>query len=128
MSENVTGPSSAQDLADMLLHELPAKRWFDISRALGMPAEDAMQDMLAILVIAANERNRKIQAAAGGRVFDDFKRFLEMGFLDLSEAAGIVAGAADAEDGDAGPKSGGGGGGLVEISGPVLPADGGAAV
>lgn len=128
MSENMPGPSSAQDLADMLLRELPAKRWFDISRALAMPAEDAMQDMLAILVIAANERNRKIQAAAGGRVFDDFKRFLEMGFLDLSEAAGISGTPTAPEDGDAGPKSDGGGGGLVEISGEVLSADGGSAV
>lgn len=129
-------PSTAQDLANMLLRDLPAKRWFEISRALAMPAEDAMQDMLAILVIAANERNRQLQAeqAAAGhkvRVFDDFGRFLNMGFIELSEAAGLSDEAeaedTDDESGDADPKSGSDDG-LVADEGHVLSADGGPTV
>lgn len=118
-----------------LIYAIPAKRWFLIGQALDMRTEDIMQDFIAQMVVAANEWHRKDQAAEGGRVRDDFARFLELGLVDLMRAARLIDededpyeaddedAAADGGDDDD-PKRGDAGGGVLAGAGPVLPADG----
>ena len=103
-------------LENMLLREIPARRWFLIAQRLDQTAEDIMQSALAMMVVAANERHR----AETGK--DDFARFLDMAFLDLVDASGLNE-LVD-ESGDADPKSGDASGDLLAGEGPVLSGDG----
>lgn len=116
--------AKSDQLENMLLRTIPAQRWFVISRQMDMPADEIMQSMLAMLVVAANERQRQAAAAAGQRVTDDLGRFLAMPFLDLVEASGVNEIDDDGEAAESGPKSGEPGGDVLEDPGAVVPGDG----
>lgn len=135
MSEpTTTEPVTAKPPLDLdqLILKIPAKRWFLIRRALNMPTGEILEDLVAQLVVAANERNRKTTKK------DDFVRFLEMTFEELSAFVGVeVAGDDDSKSDAPTPVVGGGADGrepavaaaggpdrLLDGEGAVLSGDG----
>lgn len=85
---------------DQLMLQIPARRWLAIRRAMDATSTEILNDIVMQLVVAANEQNR----AGTGR--DDWDRFLNLGFTDLSLFLGLIT-QADVDKAGSGPKSDG---------------------
>lgn len=99
--------SAARSVGD-LVNRIPARRWFAIRRALDMTFEDIIQDPVAMMCVAANEKHRERH----GR--DDWDTVLNMGLTELTAATGVT-GVTSADDLD--PDSPGAAGFRVDDAG-----------
>lgn len=129
-------PKQPKQSIDDLMLRISSRRWLAIRRAMDATSTEILNDIVMQLTVAANEKHR----GETGR--DDWDRFLDMGFKDLSlfldlisedEAADPKSDAADRDEprGDtdrpAAVGAAGGGDGLPAGEGPVVSGDGPAA-
>lgn len=64
--------------------DMPMKRWFLASKRLDMTQEEILNNSMAVLVVAANEK-----AGAEDGNFDQFNKFLDFGLRDLNSFLGL---------------------------------------
>ncbi len=123
-------PQQEESIVDRVIMKIPASRWLVIRRALDQTSTVILSDAVLQLVVAAQEMDRQAQAAEGGRVRDDWPRFLAMSMEELAEACKLPdQPKSDGPGPDHPPLEPGGlgaagdGAGLPEGAGRVVPAD-----